>query len=160
MIFLVMGVCGVGKSLIGRELSRALGAKFIEGDDFHSDECKLKMQRGQPLTDDDRQGWLERLAVALEAAKKEGCPIVLACSALKQAYRDRLLQASPEHLVIWLHAPREIIAERLAARRGHFMHPALLDSQLAILEHPLEAVIVRADQPPSQVLAEILKLSS
>jgi len=159
MIFLVMGVCGVGKSLIGKELSLALGAKFIEGDDFHSDECKLKMQHGQPLTDDDRQGWLERLAAELEVVKKEGYPIVLACSALKQAYRDRLLQSSPGHLVIWLHAPREIIAARLEARRRHFMHPALLDSQLAILEPPLEAVIVRADQPPSQVVAEILKLS-
>jgi len=158
MIFLVMGVCGVGKSLIGRELSRALEAKFIEGDDFHSDECKSKMQRGQPLTDDDRQRWLERLAVELEAAKKEGCPIVLACSALKQAYRDRLLQASPEHLVIWLHAPREIIAERLESRRGHFMNPSLLDSQLAILEPPLGAALVRADQAPSRVIAEILKL--
>jgi gluconokinase len=160
MIFLVMGVCGVGKSLIGKELSLALGAKFIEADDLHSDECKSKMQRGQPLTDDDRQGWLERLVAALEIGKKEGCPIVLACSALKQTYRDRLLRASPEHLVIWLHAPREIIAERLESRRGHFMNPSLLDNQLAILEPPLEALIVRADQAPSQVVTEILKLSS
>lgn len=157
MIYLVMGVCGAGKSEIGQALSLALGAIFIEGDDFHSPENKLKMQQGQPLTDDDRQAWLACLAHEIEIAKQRGCPVVLACSALKQAYRDQLLQGASEHRVIWLHAPRAIIARRLEARRGHFMNPALLDTQLAILEPPAGAMAVRVDRPPAELLSEILR---
>lgn len=157
MVFLVMGVCGVGKSEIGKALSISLGAKFIEGDDFHSVENKLKMQQGQSLTDDDRQGWLAKLAQEIECVRRSGCAVVLACSALKQAYRDQLLQGSPEHRVIWLHAPREIITERLEARRGHFMNPALLDSQLAILEPPAGAFVIRVDRAPAEVVSDILR---
>lgn len=158
MIILIMGVCGVGKSTIGKQLSVALGAHFIDADDFHAEASRLKMQQGQALTDADREDWLARLAAAL-ASQAEGGDIVLACSALKQAYRERLLQAKPMYLVVWLHGPSAMIAERLHARRGHFMHPTLLDSQLAILEPPLNAIHIRVDQSPSQIVAEILKFT-
>ncbi len=158
MLILIMGVCGAGKSVIGRELSRTLNATFIEGDDFHSDAHKLKMQQGQPLSDADRQAWLTRLVTEIGLATQGGASVVLACSALKQAYRDQLLLAAPEHRVIWLHAPRDLIAARLAARSGHFMHPGLLDSQLAILEPPADALSIDVEAAPDAIVGEIIRL--
>lgn len=157
MLYLIMGVTGVGKSETGRALALALNATFIEADDFHSPENKSKMQQGQPLTDEDRQAWLSRLVIEIEKAKQQSRTTVLACSALKQAYRDQLLRGTPAHRMIWLHAPRSLIAQRLAARSGHFMHPALLDSQLAILEPPLGALTLSAERQPAAIVSEILK---
>jgi gluconokinase len=131
-----MGVSGSGKSTIGAALARALGVDFIEGDAYHPAENVERMARGIPLTDDDRAGWLRSLAVRIREAKDVGTGLVMTCSALKRAYRDVLRAEADELRFIFLRGPRALIAERIAGRRGHFMPPSLLDSQLATLEEP------------------------
>ena len=132
MKVVVMGVCGCGKTAIGKRLAAALGYPFLEGDTFHPPENVERMRRGIPLTDEDRAPWLA--ALARELANRESA--VLACSALKRKYRDQLATSTRSLTFLYLTAPREIITERLAARKGHYMPPDLLDSQLAILEPP------------------------
>ncbi len=138
-----MGVSGCGKSSLGQALAHAMGAEFIEGDRHHPPENVARMGAGVPLTDDDRAGWLATLADLLTKARQEGRPVVLACSALKRAYRDVLRRAGPLRFVL-MTAPREVLAQRLAARSGHYMPASLLPSQLATLEPPKadEAAIV------------------
>jgi len=128
----VMGVSGSGKSTVGRLLAGVLGRRFIEGDALHPPANIEKMSSGVPLTDADRAPWLA--AIAAELAR--GGPAVLACSALKRAYRDRL----PGVRWFYLRVPRDVLAQRLAGRRGHFFPPALLDSQLVELEPPEESL--------------------
>ena len=135
-LFVVMGVAGSGKSLIGSSLARALGVEFLEGDDFHTTESIAKMSAGIPLTDEDRAGWLQSLALRLRTADEAGRGIVIACSALKRSYRDILRAGAPDTRFIFLNGPRKLIAKRLAARPGHFMRAAMLDSQFATLEEP------------------------
>lgn len=138
-----MGVSGCGKSSLGQALAHAMGAEFIEGDRHHPPENVARMAAGVPLTDADRAGWLATLADLLTKARQEGRPVVLACSALKRAYRDVLRRAGPLRFVL-MTAPREVLAQRLAARSGHYMPASLLPSQLATLEPPQadEAAIV------------------
>jgi carbohydrate kinase (thermoresistant glucokinase family) len=132
---LVMGVCGCGKSSVGRRVAEALGLRYLEGDDFHPAVNVAKMASGTPLTDADRAGWLDTLADALaDPAPPNG--VVLSCSALKRAYRDRLRRAAPGLRIVHLHGSAELLAQRLAQRRDHYMPPALLPSQLATLEPP------------------------
>ena len=133
---IVMGVAGAGKSLIGEALARALDVDFVEGDTFHSAENVARMAAGVPLTDELRAGWLQRLADRLAAAHRDGSGIVITCSALKRAYRDLLRAGAPDVRFVFLTGGRDLLAQRLAARRGHFMPPSLLDSQLATLEEP------------------------
>jgi gluconokinase len=135
-IYVVMGVAGSGKSTVGAALARALGAEFVEGDAYHPPENVERMARGIPLTDADRAGWLRALAARLGEARRAGTGLVVACSALRRAYRDVLRAEAPDARFVFLHGPREVIAERLTSRRGHFMPPSLLDSQLATLEAP------------------------
>lgn len=145
----VMGVSGCGKSSLGQQLALALGAEFIEGDRHHTPENVARMAAGVPLTDADRAGWLASLADLLAQARQEGRPVVLACSALKRSYRDVLRRAGPLHFVL-MTAPREVLAQRLAARSGHYMPASLLPSQLATLEPPQHdeaAIVVDATQP-------------
>lgn len=134
--YVVMGVAGAGKSLIGSALARALGVDFVEGDAYHPPENVARMAAGIPLTDDDRLGWLRALADRLgeAAAAEEG--LVMACSALKRKYRDLLRAGDPTVRFILLRGPEALLAERLAARRGHYMPASLLGSQLATLENP------------------------
>jgi gluconokinase len=136
--YVVMGVAGSGKSLIGAAFARALGVDFIDGDEYHPAESVARMAAGVPLTDDDRIPWLRSLASRIRDAKDAGSGLVIACSALKRSYRDILrTDAGAANLrFIYLRGPRALIAERLASRRGHFMPPTLLDSQLAALEEP------------------------
>lgn len=141
----VMGVSGCGKSSLGQ----ALGAEFIEGDRHHPPENVARMAAGVPRTDADRAGWLAALADLLAHARQEGRPVVLACSALKRAYRDVLRRAGPLRFVL-MTASREVLAQRLAARSGHYMPASLLPSQLATLEAPQPdeaAIVVDATQP-------------
>jgi len=134
--FLVMGVCGSGKSEIGARLAARLGCRFIEGDDFHPQANLDKMRAGIPLNDDDRQDWLASLAGELARAVAEGAGAVLACSALKRRYRDLLRQGAPALRLVYLRAePAQVIA-RMQAREGHFMPVGLVDSQFADLEPP------------------------
>ena len=132
-----MGVSGSGKSLIGAGLARALGVDFVEGDEYHSAENVKRMSRGIPLTDEDRARWLRSLAARIRESKEAGSGLVISCSALKRSYRDILRADAPELRFVYLKGGRELIAQRLAGRRGHFMPPSLLESQFTILEEPL-----------------------
>lgn len=134
--YVVMGVSGTGKSLIGAALARELGLPFVEGDEYHPPENVERMSRGIPLTDSDRAAWLRALAARIRYSTIKGQGLVLTCSALKRAYRDILRRGSGSLQFVFLRGTRELIAERLAARRGHFMPPSLLESQLATLEEP------------------------
>ncbi len=130
----VMGVAGCGKSTVGKLWSQRIGANFLEGDDFHPSDNVNKMSRGQALTDDDRWPWLDMFATAMKEA--DGY-VVGSCSALKQSYRQRIQSAAGEPvLFIYLDGSPSLIGERLAGRRGHFMHPGLLQSQFDTLELP------------------------
>ena len=133
---MVMGVSGSGKSTVGAALARALGVDFVEGDEYHPPANVERMSRGVPLTDADRAGWLRALARRIREAKDAGSGLVLTCSALKRSYRDLLRAEASDLRLVFLRGPRDLIAERLASRKGHFMPPSLLDSQLATLEEP------------------------
>jgi len=126
----VMGVSGTGKSTIGRALAEALGIPFVEGDDLHPEVNRAKMAAGIPLTDDDRAPWLDAVAAELRR------PVVVACSALKRRYRDRLREAAPDLELVYLHGAAELLAARMEGREGHFMPTSLLWSQLDTLEEP------------------------
>ena len=154
-----MGVAGSGKTVVGSMLARALRAEFVEGDDFHSAENVKRMASGIALTDDDRREWLRALAERIRRAANEERALVLACSALKRSYRDVLRGGGPVQLV-YLRGPRELIAERLATRRGHFMPLSLLDSQFATLEEPSpdeHAWVCDVRQPPEDIVAALIE---
>lgn len=157
MIVLVMGVSGSGKSTIGRALADALGADFLEADAFHSGANVAKMKSGVPLEDSDRWPWLAAIGAALDQAVMNGKPVVLACSALKQAYRDRLLKDGGRRgYTVFLRGDSALIAARMSGRSGHYMPPALLPSQLATLEPPQDAIVVDIAMAPEVILREIL----
>jgi gluconokinase len=153
----VMGVAGCGKSSLGLALAQALRTPYIEGDSYHADESITKMRAGIPLTDTDRQGWLERLSDALSYAQPGG---VLACSALKRSYRDRLRAASPGLRFVFLDISRDLSLQRVAARSAEHLFPvSLVDSQFAALETPVDeegVVTVAAAATPDQQLAQVL----
>lgn len=148
-ILLVAGVSGAGKSAVGRAVADALGWPFLEGDDLHPPANRAKMAAGQPLDDRDRAPWLARVAAWIGAQAAADRPGVVACSALRRRYRDRL-RAGAGHgrlRLVLLDPPPALLERRLAARTGHFMPPGLLDSQLATLERPDadEGALVIAD---------------
>jgi gluconokinase len=136
-IFVVMGVCGCGKSTVGKMLASALGLEFLEGDQLHSAGNIARMAAGIALTDADRQDWLEALAARIREARVRGCGLVVSCSALKRAYRDILRGGAADLQFIHLRGgDPELLATRMASRPGHYMPASLLDSQLATLEPP------------------------
>jgi gluconokinase len=156
-VYVIMGVCGCGKTTVGEGLAEATDGVFIEGDSYHSSENVEKMRSGTPLDDTDRQCWLESLAeVIREHAEKPGSCFV-GCSALKASYREILRQGDPHLGVIYLHGEESVLNERMQGRKGHFMPAGLLDSQRAILEEPLEAIRVSIDQAPEGIVQEVLK---
>jgi gluconokinase len=159
MIVIVMGVTGTGKTTIGTLLSSREGWHYAEGDDYHSEANKAKMHAGIPLSDEDRAPWLATLHGVLLGWYQNGESGVLTCSALKQSYRDLLGEGLPHNLYrfVWLNVSREVIAERLSHRAGHYMNPALLDSQLATLEPPTDALVISAEGTPDETVALILK---
>lgn len=132
--WVVMGVSGCGKSTVGQQLADACAYPYVEGDAFHPKANVDKMSAGQPLTDEDRSDWLRAIKAQILHAREEGLGLVVSCSALKRSYRDLLREADPGLRFVHLDGPRELIAERLSARRDHYMPPHLLDSQLAALE--------------------------
>jgi gluconokinase len=138
MIILIMGVSGSGKTTVGRHLAERLGCSFAEGDDFHPPANVAKMRGGTPLDDEDRWPWLKLIADRIEAAIAGGQDLVVACSALRAAYRDILIAGRTDCHLVYLEGTPELIRERMQAR-SHFMPPALLKSQFATLEAPLEA---------------------
>ena len=154
-----MGVSGVGKSTVAEALARRLEVPFVEGDEYHPVENVAKMRGGTPLTDEDRAGWLHALAERIRLASQAGTGIVATCSALKRADRDALRAAASDVRFVHLRGPRGLIAERLGGRSGHYMPPALLDSQLATLEEPgpLEGVLAfDVDRTPEEIVDDIV----
>ncbi|RZA33733.1 MAG: gluconokinase [Lysobacteraceae bacterium] len=154
-----MGVSGCGKSTVGQQLAEACAYAYVEGDDFHPKANVDKMSAGQPLNDDDRRDWLRALMEQIGYAREQGLGLVVSCSALKRSYRDLLREGDPALRFVHLDGPRALIAERLAARRNHYMPPHLLDSQLALLE-PLggeeNGLQLDIRQAPAQLVASIL----
>jgi len=151
MIVVLMGVSGSGKTVVGQALAADLGWPFFDGDDFHPPANVAKMAAGTPLTDADRWPWLDRLAAEMAAVNARGANAVLACSALKQAYRDRLDRAGNVR-VVHLKGDEATIAARLAGRSHRYMPATLLASQFATLEEPAGAVVVDIRDPvPVQV---------
>jgi len=149
----VMGVSGCGKTTIGRALANDLGWPFYDGDDYHPSENVEKMRGGIPLNDEDRAGWLETLANIIRDSLGKGQSGVLACSSLKQKYRDQLA-VGPEVKFVYLKGEYELIKTRMEYRSGHYMKPGMLDSQFATLEEPVEteALTVDASKNPEQIL--------
>lgn len=135
-IIVFMGVSGSGKSTVAARFARRIDCPMLEGDSLHDPANVERMSNGIPLDDAQRQGWLERIAARIRAAKSAGEPLVVTCSALKHSYRDLLRHADPDLLFVYLAGSRAALMERLRARRGHFMPPSLLDSQLQTLEEP------------------------
>lgn len=158
-LIIVIGVCGCGKSTLGTSLAKHLGKPFLDADDFHPASNMDKMTRGIPLGDSDRWPWLDALADALAVKGKKAGMSVAACSALRRSYRERLiLMAGEPILFVMLEGSRELIAERLALRTGHFMPAAMLDSQLATLEPPYcdeQAITLDISQPIATMVKEI-----
>lgn len=132
----VMGVSGSGKSTIADKLAERLGWAFEDGDRFHPAGNVAKMSAGQPLTDQDRWPWLQAISDEIDRACRAGRHLVIACSALKRAYRDILVHGRNDVRIVYLKGAQELIASRLALRKGHFMPPGLLDSQFKTLEPP------------------------
>ena len=157
--WVVMGVSGCGKSTIGQALATAQGVEFVEGDQFHPAANVAKMSAGQPLTDDDRADWLLALQAKVAAARGANVGLVLSCSSLKRRYRDLLRAADPALRFAHLNGARELIADRMQARVGHYMPPSLLDSQFKDLQ-PLQAdeagITLAITPPPEQLVAQIV----
>ncbi len=149
-----MGVTGVGKTTVGQALAKDLGWHFADADDYHSASNIAKMHAGIPLTDEDRAPWLQTLHEAIVAWLAAGENVALACSALKAAYRDVLL-ISLEVKLVYLRGSLQLIAARLASRRGHYMDPHLLRSQFETLQEPANALIVAADLTPAEIVDKI-----
>ena len=152
MIVVLMGVSGCGKTTIGKLLAARLGCAFLDGDDFHPRENVAKMAAGTPLGDEDRRPWLERLNRELRACND----VVMACSALKQAYRDILTDGLPACRLVHLRGSLELIRARLTERRHRYMPASLLQSQFATLEPPAGAIDVDIGQPPGRCVADIV----
>lgn len=155
MIILVMGVSGSGKTTVGQLLAKSLHWEFCDADALHPVANIEKMSRGIPLDDADRKPWLERLQQAIAQWLQDDKNIVLACSALKAAYREFLLQDKERMRLIYLKGDAQMIQERLKTRHNHYMSPELLQSQLDTLEEPLEAIYINVSQPPEVIVQEI-----
>ncbi|MGA2355136.1 MAG: gluconokinase [Terriglobales bacterium] len=158
MILVLMGVSGIGKTTIGKLLAARTGWKFEDADDYHSAENRRKMSAGIPLTDADRLPWLAALNERMMQYRQKGESAILACSALKEDYREVLARgfSKNEMLFTYLHAPASLIKERIAARQHPFMNAALLDSQLAALEVPSDAWSVSVTGTQQQAAEDIL----
>jgi len=158
-ILVLMGVSGCGKTTVGEMLAECLGWRFLEGDDLHPPANIAKMKSGTPLDDADRKPWLEAIAARIDQWRAQEAQGVVACSALKRAYRDILIGDRDDVGLVFLNGSKELIAARLAARSDHFMPPGLLDSQFATLqppgpdEHPITIAI---DAPAAELVTRIL----
>jgi gluconokinase len=156
MVVIVMGVTGAGKTTVGRALAAALGWEFHDGDELHSAASKLKMHRGIALDDADRAPWLSAIRELIMAMLSEGREGVVACSALKQSYRDKIVVDPNSVKVVYLKGSKEVIADRLRNRGGHFMNPNLLQSQFDTLEEPREAIVVDVSATPKAIVNEVI----
>ena len=155
----VMGVSGSGKTTVAERLAARLEWQFAEGDTFHPAANVAKMREGIALTDEDRWPWLDAMAAWIDAQRKAGRDCVLACSALKHAYRERLLDGHHDVRFVYLKAGYDLVAQRMAARQGHYMPVSLLQSQFDALEEPgatEDALTVSIEDPPDEIVARIV----
>lgn len=155
---IVMGVSGSGKSTIATALARHMDFDCEDGDSYHPASNVEKMRAGIPLTDDDRWPWLRAIADDIDRRAATGHPFVVSCSALKRAYRDVLVHGRSDVRLVYLKGTRNLIGERLALRKGHFMPPSLLDSQFATIEEPTpdeNVLVVDINAPVNQIVATI-----
>lgn len=156
-VVLLMGVSGAGKTTVGRRLAERMGCEFHDGDDLHPTENISKMAAGTALCDDDRWPWLARVHNLILDHERVGNPAVIACSALKESYRRRLLEGTQGTRIVFLRARPAVLERRLRQRRGHFFDAALLSSQLAALEEPAAAtIVVDAEADVESVVAAVL----
>ena len=156
----LMGVSGCGKSTVGESLAQRLGWRFVEGDGLHPPENVAKMAAGQALNDEDRAGWLDTLSQCLARARQDQQGVVISCSALKRAYRDRLRRGDERTLFVHLNGSRELIAQRIAARTHQYMPASLLESQFVALQAPAEdeqALVLDVQQPPTLLIETIVQ---
>ncbi len=157
MIIILMGVSGSGKTVVGQLLAEELGWPFYDGDDFHPEANIKKMRGGIPLDDDDRDLWLATLRRLIGQQLQNGASAVLACSALKQKYRDRLQEDRLDEIrFVYLKGDFALIQQRLRERQGHFMNPNLLQSQFEALEEPAGVLTVDVSQEPA-VIVDLIK---
>jgi gluconokinase len=156
VIVVVMGVTGAGKTTIGVLLAQRLGWEFVDADSFHSPANVEKIRQGIALDDADRAPWLSAMRKAMEGWVAAGRSVVLACSALKQSYRDELLITGQTKFV-YLKGSYELIAQRLRQRHGHFASETILASQFAALEEPDDAITVEIDHTEEEIVANIIR---
>lgn len=159
-IAVVMGVSGSGKTTVAAGLARQERWILLEGDSFHPPANIAKMKAGTPLTDEDRLPWLRAIAAKEDELLAAGQAAVVACSALKRSYRDILIGGRSDMVLVYLRGSRTLIGERIAARKGHFMPPALLDSQFATLEEPgadEHPIVADVGGAPEAVVADVLR---
>jgi gluconokinase len=157
---IVMGVSGSGKSTIAARLAEWLNWAYEDGDRFHPPSNVAKMSAGQPLTDEDRWPWLQAIADEIDRVCRSGGHAVIACSALKRAYRDVLVHGRSDVRIVFLCGTQALIADRLAPRKGHFMPPGLLDSQFKTLEPPAgdeNPVTVSIDAPVESIVEDVVR---
>lgn len=154
----VMGVSGSGKSTIGRQLALALDGVFLDGDDYHPAANIEKMSSGIPLTDSDRMPWLDILHAQLEQYRHQKIACVLACSALKQSYRDLLSGGGNDVTFLYLKGSFDEISMRICARNGHFMPPALLQSQFDDLEEPNDSITIHISHSPASIIRQTIDM--
>ncbi len=155
MIIVLMGVAGSGKTTLGKQLSLALHCPFYDGDDFHSPEARLKMSRGEALTDEDRQPWLEDLNRNMKKWNIQSPRTILACSALKQKYRD-FLSRDVEITWVYLRGDKVLIRKRLEERHGHYATAPLLDSQFESLQEPDNAIVLDISNSPERLVETLI----
>jgi gluconokinase len=156
MVIVLSGVCGVGKTTVGRLLARKLRARFYEGDDYHSQDAIDKMAHNIPLTDSDRLPWLAALQQLIKVHSSRDDTVIIACSALKQSFRDFLCQGSKDVRFVLLRGEYGLISKRLAQRKGHFATNDLLASQFAILEESAVSLVVDVAASPQEIV-EIIR---
>jgi len=157
-VVVVMGVAGSGKTTIGSQLAKKTGAKFVDADSFHSQANKSKMAAGIALTDEDRAPWLGSMQQAIAGWLSDGQAHILACSALKNSYREQLGTGDQDVAFVYLKVNEPTARLRLAARRDHYMKSDMVESQFSTLEEPSpqEAVVVDAAEPPDQIVSQVI----
>jgi gluconokinase len=155
--FIVMGVSGSGKTSVGKSLAKHLGWDFYDADDFHPPENVAKMAKTIPLTDSDRAPWLAALHELISSSLARNLPGVLACSALKERYRQKLLEGNDGVRLIYLKGSYDLIWSRMSARKDHYMKPHMLQSQFETLEEPVNALIVDVTPSVDEILKVILQ---
>lgn len=154
-VIVIMGVSGSGKTTIGKALARALEWPFRDADEFHSPGNIAKMSSGVPLTDEDRAPWLRAIRIYIDEQIRAGSTAVVTCSALKQRYRDALLGDPVRVRLVYLKGSTELLEKRISERMDHFMKPGMLQSQLAALEEPADALCIDIAEEPEEIVRRV-----